>query len=93
MLLYEANGGGNKMSKKAYFNSDERLNTMLSDSQEIRSYMSILGAYFLDIYSDKNGNIQYFEPEEILFSKNDIWDEVGKDKRKVKKLEIKNGKY
>ena len=35
------------MSKKAYFNSDERLNTMLSDSQEIRSYMSILGAYFI----------------------------------------------
>ena len=35
------------MTKKAYFNSDERLNTMLSDSQEIRSYMSILGAYFI----------------------------------------------
>ena len=35
----------------------------------------------------KRGNIQYFEPEEILFGKEDIWDEPGKDKRKVKKLE------
>ena len=61
--------------------------------QQKQGLSNILGAYFLDIYSDRNGNIQYFEPEEILFSKNDIWDEVGKDKKKVKKLEIKNGIY
>ena len=52
-----------------------------------------LGAYFIDIYADKNGRIQYFEPEEIRFDRKDVWDEVGKDKRKVKKLDIKNGVY
>lgn len=46
-----------------------------------------VGGYFLDIYSDKNGNIVYFEPEEILCK--DIWDEAGKDKKKVKQLVIK----
>ena len=61
--------------------------------QQKQGLSNILGAYFLDIYSDRYGNIQYFEPEEILFNKEDIWDEQGKDKRKVKKLEIKNGKY
>ena len=29
----------------------------------------------------------------ILFDKNDLWDEAGKDKKKVKKLVITNGKY
>ena len=52
-----------------------------------------LGAYFLDIYSDKNGNIQYFEPEEIIFGKEDLWDEAGKDSKKVKKLKIDRGVY
>lgn len=61
--------------------------------QQKQGLSNVLGAYFLDIYSNKEGNIQYFEPEEILFDKKDIWDEVGKDKRKVKKLEIHNGKY
>ena len=61
--------------------------------QEKQGLSNALGAYFLDIYSDKNGNIQYFEPEEILFGKEDIWDEPGKDKKKVKKLEISHGKY
>jgi len=48
---------------------------------------NIVGAYFLNIYSDSKGNIQYFEPEEILFDK--MWDEAGKDKKKVKQLVIK----
>ena len=61
--------------------------------QQKQGLSNVLGAYFLDIYSDQEGNIQYFEPEEILFGKEDIWDEVGKDKRKVKKLEIKHGQY
>ena len=61
--------------------------------QQKQGLSNALGAYFLDIYSDNNGNIQYFEPEEILFDKNDIWDEVGKDKKKVKKLVINNSKY
>lgn len=52
-----------------------------------------MGYYFLDIYSDKNGNVQYFMPEEIAFDKSDVWDEAGKDKNKVKKLVISNGIY
>ncbi len=56
--------------------------------QQKQGLNNSLGAYFLDIYSDKKGNIQYFKPEEILFKKEDIWDEVGKDKNKVKQLVI-----
>lgn len=47
-----------------------------------------IGAYFIDIYSNSKGNIEYFEAEEMLFDKKDIWDEAGKDKRKVKQLVI-----
>lgn len=61
--------------------------------QQKQGLSNVLGAYFIDMYSDKNGNIQYFQPEEILFDKKDIWEEQGKDKRKVKKLEIKNTYY
>lgn len=61
--------------------------------QKKQGLSNVVGAYFLDIYSDRFGNIQYLEPEEILFNKSDMWDEAGKDKRKVRKLEIKNGKY
>lgn len=57
--------------------------------QQKQGLSNALGAYFLDIYSDKKGNIQYFKPEEILFKKEDIWDEVGKDKDKVHQLVIK----
>ncbi len=61
--------------------------------QQKQGLYNALGAYFIDVYSDKYGNIQYFIPEEISFKKEDIWDEVGKDRKKVKKLEIKQGKY
>ena len=61
--------------------------------QQKQGLSNAVGSYFLDIYSDQFGNIQYFEPEEILFSREDIWDEAGKDSKKVKKLVIKNGKY
>ena len=54
--------------------------------QQKKILSNVMGAYFLDIYSDKYGNIQYFEPEEILCK--NVWDEVGKDKNKVKKLVI-----
>ena len=47
-----------------------------------------MGAYFLDIFSDQHGNIQYFEPEEVSFGKKDVWDEPGKDKYRVRKLDI-----
>ena len=30
----------------------------------------------------------YFEPEETLFEQKDLWDECGKDSKKVKKLII-----
>ena len=56
--------------------------------QQKQGLSNNLGAYFLDIYSDKKGNIQYFMPEEIIFTKDDIWDEVGKDKKKVQQLVI-----
>ena len=58
--------------------------------QQKQGLINTVGAYFLDIYSDNKGNIQYFEPEEMLFSKKDIWDEAGKDKARVRKLEIKD---
>ena len=57
--------------------------------QSKQGLSNVVGAYFLNIYSDSKGNIQYFEPEEILFNKNDMWDEAGKDKNKVKQLVIK----
>lgn len=52
------------------------------------SMANVVGGYILDIYSDKKGNIVYLEPEEILYSRKDFWDEAGKDKRKVKQLVI-----
>lgn len=56
--------------------------------QQKQVLSNVIGAYFLNIYSDSKGNIQYFEPEEILFRQNEMWDEAGKDKNKVKKLVI-----
>ena len=61
--------------------------------QQKQGLSNAVGAYFLNIYSDKNGNIQYFEPEEILFGKKDMWDEADKDKNKVKQLIIDKGIY
>lgn len=61
--------------------------------QQKKGISNAVGAYFLDIYSDEKGNIQYFEPEEILFEEKDRWYEAEKDKKKVKKLEIKHGEY
>ena len=43
--------------------------------QQKQGLSNAVGAYFLNIYSDKLGNIQYFEPEEILFRPSDMWDE------------------
>ena len=48
-----------------------------------------VGAYFIDMWSDKKGNIQYLNPEEILFEEKDMWDEFGDDRRKIKQLVIK----
>lgn len=56
--------------------------------QHKKGLLNVVGAYFLDIYSDKNGNIIYFEPEEVLCKSDNLWDEIGKDKKKVKQLVI-----
>lgn len=61
--------------------------------QQKQGLINAVGGYFLKVYSDKKGNIQYFEPEEIIYEPKDFWDEAGKDKKKVKKLVIKNGIY
>ena len=57
--------------------------------QQKQGLSNVVGAYFLNIYSDSKGNIQYFEPEEVIFRPNEMWDEAGKDKHKVKQLVIK----
>lgn len=61
--------------------------------QQKQGLINSVGGYFLKVWSDKKGNIQYFEPEEVLYEGKDLWDEAGKDKGKVKKLVIKNGIY
>ena len=61
----------------------------LTQFQQKQGLSNVVGAYFLDIYSDKYGNIQYFEPNEVLCDKKNMWDEAGKDRNKVKKLVIK----
>ncbi len=57
--------------------------------QQKQGLSNVVGGYFLNIYSDKKGNIQYFEPEEVLFNPKDMWEEAGKDHHKVKQLVIK----
>lgn len=57
--------------------------------QQKQGLLNYVGAYFLDIYSDKKGNIQYFNAEEVLYDKKDMWDEAGRDKNKVKRLVIR----
>ena len=56
--------------------------------QKKQGLLNMVGGYFLNIYSDYKGNIQYFEAEEILFDHKDMWDEAGKDYKRVKKLTI-----
>lgn len=56
--------------------------------QQKQGLSNAVGSYFLDIWADSKGNIQYFEPEEILFNSKDMWDEAGKDRKKVKQLVI-----
>ena len=64
-----------------------------SQFQQKQGLINSVGGYFLKVWSDKKGNIQYMEPEEIAFEEKDLWDEAGKDKKKVKKLVISNGIY
>ena len=59
--------------------------------QQKNGLINNVGGYFLKVYSDSKGNIQYLEPEEIIYNQDDLWDEQGKDKKKVRKLEIKHG--
>ena len=48
-----------------------------------------VGGVFIQTWSDEKGDIQYFECEPKLYGREDFWEEDGKDKPKVKKLEIK----
>ncbi len=57
--------------------------------QQKQGLLNVVGAYFLDIYSNSKGNIEYFCPEEIVFKPSEMWDEAGKDKSKVKRLVIR----
>lgn len=56
--------------------------------QQKQGLLNVVGGYFLDIYSDKKGNIHYFEAEDMTWGHEDMWDEAGKDKKKVRKLKI-----
>lgn len=47
-----------------------------------------MGGYFLDIYSDEKGNIQYINVEPRLYNHEEAWDEAGKDKKRVRQLVI-----
>ena len=61
--------------------------------QQKQGLVNNVGGYFLKVWSDKKGHIQYCEPEEIVFGAKDFWDEAGKDKKKVKQLRIEHGIY
>ncbi len=61
--------------------------------QQKQGLINSVGGYFLKVWSDKKGHVQYVEPEEISYGKKDLWDEAGKDKKKVKKLVIPHGIY
>jgi predicted phosphodiesterase len=61
--------------------------------QQKQGLINSVGGYFIKVYSDKKGHVQYFEPEEIAYGQEDLWDEAGKDKNKVKKLVISHGIY
>ncbi len=57
--------------------------------QQKQGLYNYVGAYFIDMYSDKDCNVKFFSPEEIIYGPNDMWDEAGKDYSRVKKLVIK----
>ena len=61
--------------------------------QQKQGLVNSVGGYFLKVWSDKKCNIQYMEPEPVIYKEKHLWDEAGKDKSKVKKLTIKNGIY
>lgn len=56
---------------------------------------NVIGAVAIDLYSDKNGDIQYYIPEPIIFGKEDIWEEFpgGKEEKKLKKLTVNNNNF
>lgn len=47
---------------------------------------NIVGGVFVECWSDEKGNIEYLSCEEKLYGREDMWDEVGKDAHKVKRL-------
>ena len=61
--------------------------------QQKQGLINSVGGYFLKVWSDNKGHVQYCEPEDISYGEKDLWDEAGKDKHKVKKLVIPKGIY
>lgn len=54
--------------------------------QTKKGISNIMGGYFITIYYDDKGNIQYYSPEEVIYNHNDVWEEAGKDMHRVKRL-------
>ena len=55
--------------------------------EHVKALDNYVGGYFVTIYSDKKtGNVEYLTVDERLYGKNDIWDEPGKDHKKLEKL-------
>lgn len=80
---------------KSYSFSDRNVQAILvpalcnkTEFQRKNGLTNVIGAYFIKIYSNEKGNIEFFEPEEMLFDSNELWEEAGKDRNKVKKLVI-----
>ena len=53
-----------------------------------RNINNTLGGTFFTVYTD-NGNIEDIVYNPVLYSKNNVWDECGLDRNKVKHLVIK----
>jgi len=47
---------------------------------------NIVGGVFIECWTNNKGDIEYFSCDEKLYNHNDMWDEVGKDAHKVKRL-------
>ena len=55
--------------------------------EHVKALDNYVGGYFVTVYSDrKTGNVEYLNVDERLFGKNDIWEEAGKDAKKLDKV-------
>ncbi len=56
--------------------------------QQKKGLTNYIGYYLLNILSDELGHVQQFSAKPILYGKEDLWEEAGKDARKVKRLSL-----